>query len=53
MNLQNQHDRLSRDLTRFTEKLRKARTDFEKSQIEATIRGTEMMLAALDKQTVA
>lgn len=53
MNLQDQRRRLSADIVRFSEMLGKARTEFEKSRIRAVISGTEMMLAALDKQAAA
>lgn len=53
MNLQDQRKRLSADIVRFSEMLGKARTEFEKSRIRAVISGTEMMLAALDKQAAA
>ena len=43
-------DRLTRDLEIFKEQLKTTRS-FERERLEATIRGTEMMLAAITKQT--
>ncbi len=43
-------DRLTRDLEIFKEQLKTARS-FDRERLEATIRGTEMMLAAITKQT--
>ena len=51
MNLQSQRDRLNHDLQRFTEELQQARSDIEKERLEATLRGTQMMLAAVNKKT--
>ncbi len=53
MNLADQRKRLLADIVRFSEMLGKARTEFEKSRIQAVISGTDMMLAALDKQIAA
>ncbi|MBN9597109.1 MAG: hypothetical protein J0G36_17365 [Afipia sp.] len=43
-------DRLTRDLEIFKEQLKTTRS-FDRERLEATIRGTEMMLAAITKQT--
>jgi hypothetical protein len=49
MDLEKQRARLLADIARFTDQLQKARTDFDKRRLEATIRGTEMMLTSVDK----
>jgi len=53
MNLQSHRDRLNHDLQRFTEELRQARSDLERERLEATIRGTQMMLAAVNNKTAS
>jgi hypothetical protein len=50
MTFLNQRERLTSELEHFQGELLKARTDFERERIEATIRGIEMMLSALSEK---
>lgn len=50
LDLQSSREQPSRDVHRFTEQLQEARSDYEKERLQATIRGTEMRLAAANKQ---
>lgn len=50
LDLEASRERLVRELENFKTQLKAARTDYERERLETTIRGTEMMLAAVYKQ---
>ncbi|WP_425989891.1 hypothetical protein [Afipia sp. DC4300-2b1] len=50
LDLEASRERLVRDLEHFNAQLKTVRTEYERERLETTIRGTEMMLAAVYKQ---
>lgn len=50
MGLQSHRERLLRELSQFRSELDRARTEPERTLVQASIKGTELMLSVLDKK---